>query len=273
MSDSPIDTSVSISLHPSIVDRHAAALGNGRTAPIFEGAKSAMATMYKNASLLNAARKSQFEKVASPGNLKALTQVRAGKHVGPVPEFIVMGKAGPELTLPPAMARNFNQAAEESFRRTAFAATNALKNIETERQILITERAHKSSDPSGNTPKGISIAQETRNLVRSLPETERAKMVREAIKSGDAQLSAAICDTPHYLSGLKKAEHDNLVQEAWAQFAPFETEKLTSLDSVKATIEDAYQISMRTVNEARVAIVGADSRADAALSQLKTGGQ
>jgi hypothetical protein len=269
----PIDTSVSISLHPSIVDRHAPALGNGRTAPVFEGAKNAMATFYKNASLLNAARKSQFEKVASPGNLKALTQVRAGKHVGPIPDFIVMGKQGPELTLPPAVARNFNAAAEESFRRTAYAYTNAMKNIETETQTLIKERAAKSSDPAANTPKGISIAQETRNLVRSLPESERAKMVREAIKNGDAQLSAAICDTPHYLSGLKKADHDNLVQEAYAQFAPFETEKLASLKSVAQTIEDAYQISMRTVNEARVAIVGADTRADAALSQLKTGGQ
>jgi hypothetical protein len=226
--------------------------------------------MYLNQSLILNSRAAEMAKLQTPNNLRALQLAREGK--GPRPANTVMGKKGQiEFTLPAADAVIYNEAAELAFRRSGAAYDASRAKIIEELTQLHSERAGKTTDPLAKTPQGIAAAAEIRQHLKSLPPGERAALVRAEIAAGNNRVASAVCDSESWLSGLDAATHSNLVAATHSQFSKEESEKISALNAVLKTVDDAAMLSLNGWTESIVPVLGLNDAASSALSALKNG--
>src|SRR5260370_39147909 len=153
--DLKIRVDVSPSLHPGLLGRHDAPL-KGRAEGALNSAKAAMTALYREAGLIQDARKALYAKASNPHTLKALAMAREHKG-GKIPPGIIMNKRGQlEVALPAGEAKLFNESATLAFKRGACLYDRAQPTAAQEIEYLVLALLLTSTAPAPKTTPAIA---------------------------------------------------------------------------------------------------------------------
>jgi hypothetical protein len=142
-----------------------------------------------------------------------------------------------DMTLPEG-ARHV-QADAVSLKATGRAlpiADHAHRAMETEIAKL---KLKISAPPVDSTPKGIGLASEIRQALKSMAAGERRTAIAKGISDGDDSIVGAIATAPGMLTGLSPVEVSTYVGQWSAKKFPAEIARLRDLEKKLAFLEKA----------------------------------
>jgi hypothetical protein len=265
-----LNTKISVSMHPMTIERFAPAMTGGRKS-IYEVAHRAMTEVYTSQDAILASRSAEYAKIATPQALKQLALAREGK--ARAPDGTVYGKDGLQLGLPAKTAAAFNENATNRFMYSARLMDEARKTITNEITSLVTARALKTTSPAAKTPAGVAEAAELRSYLRTLPQNDRAALVRKQIAAGDLKMAEAVSSAQSFLSGIDDTTQEALRNEAYQVFAPEEASQIDALTGLVKALEDCGTMAVNGYSEALVRIPENDTEADKAAAALASKGK
>lgn len=247
----PVDTSVSLDVHPSVANKYAADLDvesvpAGRKA--LASTRDALTAAYSLQSTINEVESS----------LRAMAPPDA-------PVYRHNGQIRKEHGSEEQLAAQASQVTERTL-QTIDRRIGEIEAMSTSLQTLI---AASIDHPERKSIAGAAEGTEIRSYVRGLSETERLSFVRTAINQGDLRTVAAVLHSPAYLSGLDASTQQLLRGFAEHKFAPDQARVVRGMtQAVNHLKQSARSLAKRTSEITSVASARAAKR-QAALGKLK----
>lgn len=238
----PINTDVSVSVHPEVIDtlRDAFTLGvNADGSPVmhdaFHKARASMETLFAKSSALSEADRA----------LKA-------------------------SRIDSAQERRLRAGADKALSDARQSVETALESIAQHRAKTEDEITNALGIPAARTSVTDSMrAADVRRALMALPKTARLDALRAAINEGDVEAVASVLSASPLASGLSRGDLEALKMDAERKFSPKAAALRDNLDRVRSLLANAGDVTERAFG--RLAGRGTDphARAEAALRNLE----